>query len=196
MTGLRITPLLGPDAVAHLEDLARLRIAIFREWPYLYDGDLDYERDYLAAFAAADGALLVLAQAGDAVAGASTAMPLTAAEPAIRAPFEALGRDLAEICYFGESVLDRAWRGHGAGHAFFDTREAHARSLGAKEAAFCSVVRPADHRLREPGYRPHDAFWRKRGYEPAPGLACRLSWKDIDQPGETEKTLTFWTRRL
>jgi hypothetical protein len=25
-----------------------LRIAVFRDWPYLYDGSLEYEREYLA----------------------------------------------------------------------------------------------------------------------------------------------------
>jgi hypothetical protein len=123
-------------------------------------------------------------------------MPLRAAEPAIRAPFEAQGRDLGRIFYFGESVLRREWRGQGAGHAFFDAREAHARGREASEAAFCAVVRPQGHPLCDPAYRPLDGFWRKRGYAPAPDLACRLSWKDLDQEEETEKTLAFWTRRL
>ncbi len=196
MGELSIVSLAGAEAAGHLDDLARLRIAVFREWPYLYDGDVEYERDYLAAFAAAPDALLVLARAGDRVVGASTAMPMAAAEAAIRAPFEDRGRRLAAICYFGESVLEPAWRGRGAGHAFFDAREAHARRLGAAEATFCAVARPEDHPLRDPAYRPLDGFWRGRGYRPAPDLACRLAWKDLDQPAESEKTLVFWTRRL
>ena len=45
------TRILTGDAVAGvLDDLARLRIAVFRDWPYLYDGDVDYERDYLTAY--------------------------------------------------------------------------------------------------------------------------------------------------
>ena len=40
------TRILTGDAVAGaLDDLARLRIAVFRDWPYLYDGDVAYERD-------------------------------------------------------------------------------------------------------------------------------------------------------
>ncbi len=30
----------------HLEDLTRLRIDVFREWPYLYEGSEEYERGY------------------------------------------------------------------------------------------------------------------------------------------------------
>ena len=47
------TRLLTGDAVAGaLGDLARLRIAVFRDWPYLYDGDEGYEREYLRAYTA------------------------------------------------------------------------------------------------------------------------------------------------
>ena len=35
----------GTEAQPYLPDLARLRIEVFREFPYLYDGNLDYEPD-------------------------------------------------------------------------------------------------------------------------------------------------------
>ena len=37
----------GPEVGGHLADAARIRISVFREFPYLYDGDPDYERRYL-----------------------------------------------------------------------------------------------------------------------------------------------------
>ena len=40
--------LTGVDLDSALDDVAALRIAVFRDWPYLYDGDPDYERRYLA----------------------------------------------------------------------------------------------------------------------------------------------------
>ena len=42
--------LLGESLGAALEDVARLRIAVFRTWPYLYDGDLAYEQEYLQTY--------------------------------------------------------------------------------------------------------------------------------------------------
>lgn len=196
MSALSYEPVSGARALEHLDDIARLRIAVFREWPYIYDGDLDYERDYLAAFAAAPDALVVLAKTDGRVVGASTAMPLAAAEEAIRKPFVESGRDPSTLFYFGESVLDRAWRGHGAGRAFFEAREAHAVACGARATTFCSVVRPAEHPLREPGYRPLNGFWRGLGYAPVEGLVCRLSWRDRDEAEETEKPLQFWMRTM
>ena len=41
----------GAALLPHLDAVAALRIAVFRDWPYLYDGDAAYEREYLDAYA-------------------------------------------------------------------------------------------------------------------------------------------------
>ena len=51
--------LTGAALDAALDDVARLRITVFREWPYLYDGDLEYERDYLNAYRKSSDAVLI-----------------------------------------------------------------------------------------------------------------------------------------
>ena len=43
-----------------LDGLGRLRISVFREYPYLYDGTLEYERDYLKTYARSQESLVVL----------------------------------------------------------------------------------------------------------------------------------------
>jgi len=180
----------------HLDAVAALRIAVFRDWPYLYDGDAAYEREYLDAYAASANSVFVLAFDGDAIVGASTGLPLADDSAEFRAPFDATGIDAMRVFYFGESVLLPACRGQGLGHAFFDHREAHARSLGRFDlSAFCAVDRdPADPR-RPTGHRDNDAFWIKRGYARQPGMTMRLHWNEIDC-GDIEHALTFWTRRL
>ena len=40
--------LAGPEVTTHFDDAARLRISVFREFPYLYDGEADAELEYLA----------------------------------------------------------------------------------------------------------------------------------------------------
>lgn len=194
---VHVEALTGPALAAALEDLGRLRIAVFREWPYLYDGSLAYEHGYMAKFAAAPGAVVIAARDRDRIVGAATAVPLANHADAFAAPFRARGYDVDRIFYFGESVLLPAYRGQGLGHAFFDGREAHARALGGySQATFCAVVRPADHPLRPADYRPLDAFWTKRGYARVEGFVTSFGWKDIDQPAETEKTMQFWMREL
>lgn len=191
-----VRPLRGPELEAALDDVAGLRITVFRDWPYLYDGTRDYERQYLATYRDNPGALLVGAFHDGRLIGASTSSPMEDHAPEFAAPFQALGIPLEKILYGAESVLLRPYRGIGLGHRFIDHREAHARALGRTHVAFCSVIRPEDHPARPAAYRSNDAFWRGRGYAPLPGVVARFSWKDLGDTAETEKPLQFWMRAL
>lgn len=191
-----IRPLTGAALEAALDDVARLRIAVFHDWPYLYDGDLEYERKYLQSYRDSDRAIVVGAFDGDRLIGASTGAPLAEHAEDFAAAFDGTGLDLSEIFYCAESVLLAEYRGQGVGHRFFDQREAHARRLGFTKCAFCSVQRPADHPMMPASYRPLDTFWRARGYTPLPGVIAQFSWKDIGEDAETQKPLQFWMRDL
>ncbi|MCC6006756.1 MAG: GNAT family N-acetyltransferase [Rhodobacteraceae bacterium] len=193
---LTFSALTGAAILPHLPALAGLRIAVFREWPYLYEGDADYERGYLAPLATTPGAVVVAARDGARMVGAATGAPMTGHAAEFAAAFAGTGLDLSEIFYCAESVLLPEWRGQGAGHRFFDLREAQARSLGLSRVAFCAVIRPEDHPARPPGYRPLDPFWRARGYAPLPGVVAHFAWRDIGAGQETEKPLQFWMRDL
>lgn len=195
MPDLRV--LVGQEVIPFFDDVARLRIDVFRAFPYLYDGDVDYERRYLATYASAPDSLFVLAFDGDRVVGASTGIPLEQEIEAVREPWSAAGVDPAGVFYFGESVLLPEYRGLGLGHRFFDEREAYAQRLGRFErTSFCAVEREADHPRRPPDYRALHAFWQARGYRRHADLHCRMDWKETDTDGEIAHRLTFWSRHL
>jgi GNAT superfamily N-acetyltransferase len=195
MTQVRV---LGRDEfAAHVDDVARLRIAVFREWPYLYDGDLDYERDYLGSYLASPASVLVIAEVDGRVVGASTGMPLVDEAAEFAAPYARAGIDPASVYYFGESVLLPEYRGRGLGHRFFDAREAHAASLGRFGfTSFCAVVRAEVDPRRPTEYRPLDAFWTGRGYRRRPDIETMIAWKEIGEQAATEKRLVAWLRPL
>jgi GNAT superfamily N-acetyltransferase len=193
---MRVEALSGPALDAALEDVAQLRIAVFRDWPYLYDGDLDYERAYLKPYRQSPRAIVVAAFDGARVIGAATGAPMAEHAEDFASALAGSGLDLARTFYCAESVLLAPFRGTGIGHRFFDLREAHARALGFSHMAFCSVIRPADHPLRPKAYRPLDSFWQKRGYAPLPGAVARFEWKDINESSASHKPLQFWSRAL
>ena len=187
----------GPEIGPWLDDVARLRIVVFRDWPYLYAGDFAYEQDYLRAYARSPDSVFVLAFDGDAVVGAATGLPLADDTAEFQRPFVAAGRRIDDVFYFGESVLLAQYRGQGLGHRFFDEREAHARSLGRFAwTGFCAVDRAPDDPRRPAGHRGNEAFWAGRGYQRQPGLTVQLAWQEIGEPGPSGKPLTYWLRRL
>jgi GNAT superfamily N-acetyltransferase len=194
---VRVEFFAGAAMVPHLAALSRLRIAVFREWPYLYDGSAANESSHLAAFAQAGGAGLAVAFDGDAAVGCSSCLPMAQEDDYVAAPFRARGWDVGRFFYFGESVLLPAYRGQGVGVEFFRQREAHARAVSDCDfAAFCAVQRPAEHPLRPAGAVPLDAFWRKRGFVPYPNLFCTMRWKQVDTADKVENRLTFWLKSL
>ena len=179
-----------------IPDAARLRIAVFRYWPYLYEGDDAYEREYLRTYRDNPDSFFVVARVAGEVIGISTGIPLQAETEEVKAPFLVAGIDPASIFYLSESVLLPDWRGRGLGLRFFEERERYARSLpGIRHAAFCAVDRPADHPAHPADYMPLDSFWVKRGFAKT-ALRTGFTWKEIGEAEASPKQLTFWMKAL
>jgi len=196
MTDTRLVTLRGAELEPWLEHVAALRIRVFRDFPYLYDGSLEYEARYLRTYIESDTAVCVLALAGKRVVGASTGLALSDETVEFRRPFEQAGIDTDRIFYCAESVLLPEYRGGGIYSAFFREREDRARRLGKRTCVFCAVQRPQDHPLRPSDYRALDPVWRHFGYLPRPELSTGFSWKDIDQAAESEKPMQFYIKNL
>lgn len=192
---IRIERCTGAALQQYISELARLRIEIFRDFPYLYDGDYEYEQKYLQTYIDTPESVIVLAFDGDKVVGASTAIPMKYETAQLKMPFLEHGYDLDEVFYCSESVLNRNYRGLGLGVQFFEQREAHAEVLGGfKVITFCCVERPLNHPRRPDNYVALDQFWNKRGYFKHPELTTSYSWKDLDDTEETPKPMTFWLK--
>lgn len=196
MTHLKVQGFTGDTVKPYIPDLARLRIEVFREYPYLYEGTVEYEEKYLKRFIQYPDAILVLVFDGDRIVGASTGSPLEYAHD-FQAPLKKAGISIADYFYCGESVLEKKYRGRGIGNQFFDFREAHAKKIGRfRYSCFCAVERPKSDPKRPVDYRPLDDFWGKRGYIKHPELVAHFSWPEVGTEEETEKPLVFWIKNL
>ncbi|NPU92131.1 MAG: GNAT family N-acetyltransferase [Gammaproteobacteria bacterium] len=185
----------GSALQQYIPALAQLRIEIFRDFPYLYDGTTEYEEQYLRTYSACEQAVIVLAMAGDQIVGASTGIPMAFETEEFKAPLISAGYDVNRVFYCAESVLRAPYRGLGLGWRFFDEREAHARELGGFDySCFCAVERPQDHPRRPANYQPLDSLWHKRGYKKQPGLVTHYVWKDLDEADKSAKTMTYWIK--
>ncbi|MBU0830863.1 MAG: GNAT family N-acetyltransferase, partial [Alphaproteobacteria bacterium] len=127
---LTIQSFSGSDAAPFFGDLARLRSTVFRAFPYLYEGNPDYEQTYLSTYAKSEGSVFVLAIDGDEVVGVATGTPMAGETEEVKRPFLEVGLDPQEFFYFGESVLLPEYRGQGIGVKFFEGRETQAKKLG------------------------------------------------------------------
>lgn len=182
------------EAKEVFEDLADLRIEIFKSFPYLYLGERDYEKKYLERYFLSTSFFLAALYDKDQMVGATTAIKLSEETDEIKAPWLAAKCKIENCFYFGESLLLENYRGQGYGNLFFDLREQHAlKDTTIESTLFCSVVRPMTHPLKPKNYLPHDAFWLRRGYTPQQ-VFCSMTWQDTDQKTPTEKNMQFWKK--
>ena len=196
--GVSIRQLRGGELRAQLDAVAFLRIAVLEDYPYLYAGDVQFERAYLADFARNEGSVLIGAFAKDRLVGAATASPMREQGPDFHETLERAGYDIDTMYCFGESVLLREFRVRGIGHRFFDVREDLARCEGATHVAFCAIVHDetADHPARPESYVSPDGFWRGRVYRPVDGATVTMQWEEHGSGGTVDHTMQFWALPL
>lgn len=181
--------------VAH--DFALLRIAVFKEFPYLYAGEMAYEMEYIQTYAQSENAFLFAIYKDGKMIGASTCIPLEDETMEVKQPFLDAGYPISEIYYFGESMLLPPYRNMGFGHLFFEERENYARQFSSiRTVCFCAVQRPKNHPLKPAVVFEKDTFWTKKGFVERPELVCEMEWKDLDKEVSDFKQLTFWTKSI
>lgn len=196
MGSLQIKRLAGPDIQPYIFDLAALRIKIFHDYPYLYQGNLEYEKKYLKTYLDCPNSVLVLVFDDDKIVGASTAIPLKNETEQAKAPFLSTNLDINKIFFLGESLLLHDYRGQKMGHRFFSEREAAAREQGYSMTAFWAVERPSNHPKKPNDWIPLDTFWGKLGYVKHPEIKGFIDWKEIGEDEETPKPMMFWLKQL
>ncbi|MPR32689.1 GNAT family N-acetyltransferase [Salmonirosea aquatica] len=196
-TKYEIVRLKGAEIASVFDELAALRIAVFRGYPYLYEGNVAYEKDYLQIYSRSERSFMAALYLRDKMVGATTCLPLDEETDELKKPFRENGLDPATYFYFGESIILQPHRGQGFGHLFFDEREAHAKSFGTHtHTCFCAVDRGTSHPLMPSNYRSNDDFWLKRGYQKMPSLQTTMEWPDVGEEISTPKPMVFWVRKI
>lgn len=188
--------LTGREIAASLPAVAELRLAIFREYPYLYAGDAASEQKYLAVYADAADACLVTVNAGNSVAGAATGIPLSLETGELVNPFAASAYEVDNCYYIGELLFYPAFRNRGLGSRVLKLIEERVRSLGRYRYLTCvTVVRPAGHPLCPADYLPIDRFLARTGFKPLPGICANFTWSELDGV-RREHGMQYWLKEL
>jgi len=188
--------LFGEAITEFLEELAALRIDIFKEYPYLYSGSSEDELAYLAGYAKKPGACVILAEDNGDVIGAATGVPLEQEQPALRDPFSATPYIQAKIYYIGELLFRKAYRNQGLGQRLLARMENHICSLGSFQKIICATVdRPLDHPSRPHDYIPITHFLSRTGFARLDGIVTHFTWGETDGV-KSSHTMQFWMKDL
>lgn len=188
--------LTGAAIADALDDLATLRLDIFPEYPYLYQGRREDELAYLGTYAEAPDACVILAYEGLTVIGAATGMPLIHEDAQMIDAFSGTTFPLHEVYYVGELLFRPAYRNCGLGQKLLDRLESHIRSLGRYHRLTCATVeRPDDHPLRPRDYIPITSFLARTGFNRLSGVTTSFMWREIDG-AKLDHPMQFWSKEL
>ena len=193
---MEIQFLKGQSIRPYIPHLGRLRMTVFKEYPYLYEGELGTETDYLRTYIDCSESVLIIVKDNDRVVGASTALPLEYETIECQTPFLNANIPINEVFCFGESVLLPEYRGQGLYREFFKQRETAARNYGSKIVAFCAVEREKNDDRQPENYQPLDEIWHYFNYTKHPVLKTKIEWKQIGHKESSLNTMSFWIKTL
>lgn len=194
MKAIHTEILKGKDLTAYFTELTELRLTVFREYPYLYEGDPAFEKQYLSLFARSKDAFVILAKKGDRTIGAISGLPLVTAQKEIRQIFSGPIDDIYALC---DIVVLKEYRSQKIGsHLYFEFEKVLKKLSTYRKLVFWQAVKPKGDPKRPPDYFPLDSFWKKQGFVKRPDLHCTLTWKEIGDREPTPKLFEFFIKVL
>lgn len=190
-TGLAVTP--------WIESVSQLRIEIFREFPYLYEGNFEYEKNYMSGYLSDPRAVFVLVKDGNNLVGAATGMPLISDSDIVkdaRCVFEKHALTCEEYYYFGEAVLLPAYRGKGLYTKLITVRERKAKEFGFTRLCFLAVRQRNNHPLKPDGFQGTDRIFEHAGFRKTE-MSIKYDWPTIQPDGSAKNSkhvMFFWIK--
>jgi GNAT superfamily N-acetyltransferase len=197
MTQNTFDVLTGNDITEAIDEIARLKIDIFTEYPYLYAGCMCHEVKSLRTFANVEHSFMVVMKDEGHIVGLLTGLPLVHEQQAVRCPFNKSMYPLNSTFHIREALLYPAYRGNGYASKMLNMAERHVRQLCMfNYIALATVVREVNHLKRPSAYRPLEGMWQHFGFKPLVNHICIMDWRDLGDKHVTAKPLIFWIKSL
>ena len=183
---------------AVLPEVSNLWLSTFREYPYLYVGNIEIAYTYFD-WIASKGKMAVAYKDQNPV-GFITAVPLK--EFAKRFSqlselFKQENLDINDYYYIADVITMPEHRGNKISHTFFELIEDHAKCLGYPKACFMCECHQY-HPLKPKDYRELDTLWLKLGYAKT-NIVASFDWLTVQcdsQIQQQDHRLIYWIKNL
>lgn len=198
LTKLILSLFIGAQCSEMINTVSDLRITMFKEYPYLYQGDKEYEKHYVKAYVQERG-MVIKAAVKEELAGVITGIPLVEdAEtfPEAKQAFVQQGFIPEQFYYIGEVMVMPQFRKKGIAAALFNALEKQAQKWNYEKFCFVTIEHDKNHSLKPANYEDPAAVWRKLGYSKT-SVTIPAKYPTICADGsvqEIENTFVFWVK--
>ncbi|MBC7398043.1 MAG: hypothetical protein H7333_11420 [Bdellovibrionales bacterium] len=190
----------GIEIIPHIHEVSKFRVQYFKDYPYLYCGNIDYEKQYLQSFSVEPEAILVAAfDSENKLSAISTGLPLLCSSSILADGPEMFlknGLDPKKIFYYGEIIISYKYRLKGVVRKVYAMQEKFAITKGFTSIALSTVVRD-DFDFRKPqGYKDTDGLWRALGFTRT-NMHFEFEWPTYDVNGnvtDQSNQMVYWTK--
>jgi GNAT superfamily N-acetyltransferase len=181
----------GQQFQQHINAIAALRISIFKEYPYLYDGDIQTETEYLKSYSKSKNSVLIIVKDKQKVIGAVTGIPLAEADEMFLTPFPK-NQSIHSIFYLGEILLLKEYRGKGIGYQMYRIFEDLVRQKKQyHKIAIAEVIRDQNDPRKPKNYISVHKLWERLGYIEHPEIVMQCSYKTVDSTEKIPHSLVY-----
>lgn len=181
--------------------VARLRLDFFKEFPYLYRGDIESEKKYLEAYLADERSMIVVAKIDNELAGVFTGLPLVSNAEIVSDVKDLVvknGDNPADYYYYGDILILPKYRQLGLTRKMFAAQDKMAQLWKYKYVCALTVVRSASHPLAPASYKSYDKIWNHLGLLKT-GMRITHHWPTIQPDGsviDTNNEMEFLSKSL
>lgn len=181
----------------YINTIASLRMAVFREYPYLYDGSMDSEEAYLKSYASSKNSILVMARDKEETVGVVAGMPLIEMDEVFQSPFEKHNVAIHSIFYLGDMLLLKEYRGRGIGSKIYKMFEDLVRKNKQYQTiAIAEILRDKNDPRQPKNYVSADKFWASLHYAKHPEIVIQIPYKEVDSAGKVPHLLVVSCKDL
>jgi GNAT superfamily N-acetyltransferase len=184
----------GQEIAPCVKEIVQFVNKIYRNYPYLYNGDDAGYEAYLESFPNLDDVTVCLAFAGAEVVGIAVGLPMPERDVYQETLLEH-GYDLKELFYLGEFGLKPEYQGQGIELTMYQNIEHAANKKGQfKKICFWEIEGPLGQAT--PSYFPRDDFWKQLGFIRHPELNFQIFWTNIGDTSESAHKAVYWMKNL
>lgn len=198
---LNIEVHVGKHFLSYVDFLSQLRIDTFKEYPYLYEGNLEIESKHIRDFISDEKSMVVVAKVSNEIAGICTGTPLSNNSEIISKLKKASQKKALELdgyYYCAELIVLPKFRGIGLTRKLLEIQDKKIAEWGFKSTCLLTIVRDTHHPLKPIEYKPTDEIWEKMGFHKT-DLMISQDWPTIQADRSVknaENILQFWEKDI
>lgn len=195
----------GQQILPFISDIGQLILEVYKEWPYLYEGTLEEQYDYVQTrYINMPNSLVCTAFDQEKLVGLAMGVPLCEAPTHYLTPFtsnqECLELPLKNIFYWGELIVRSEYRQREIAQQMCDlVLKEILDNSDYKAIAFCTVERSDDFHLnncKTNDYFSLDSKWEELGFKKHEDLSFNAVWRLVQESHESQHHMVYWVKKI